>query len=70
MRPLTSSDRAQPRFSHSTNSDVIKAYDKSVAIVPHQKTFQFDHVFDADSTQDQVFKSVASNFVDRFIDGK
>ncbi|KAI9270989.1 hypothetical protein EDC94DRAFT_596739 [Helicostylum pulchrum] len=69
VRPLTSSDRSQPRFSHSTNSDVIKAYDKSVAIVPHQKTFQFDHVFDANSTQDQVFKSVASNFVDRFIDG-
>lgn len=49
---------------------MIKTYDKTVAIVPHQKSFQFDHVFDATSTQDQVFTSVASNFVDRFIDGK
>ncbi|KAG2210322.1 hypothetical protein INT47_003307 [Mucor saturninus] len=69
VRPLTQSDRSQPRFSHSTNSDVIKTYEKSIAIVPHQKTFQFDHVFDASSTQEQVFTSVASNFVDRFIDG-
>lgn len=69
VRPLTQQDRSQPRFSHSTNSDVLKTYDNSIAIVPHQKSFQFDYVFDADSTQDQVFKSVASNFVDRFIDG-
>jgi hypothetical protein len=70
VRPLTQQDRSQPRFSHSTNSDVIKTYENSIAIVPHQKSFQFDHVFDADSTQEQVFTKVASNFVDRFIDGK
>jgi hypothetical protein len=49
---------------------VLKAYENSVVIVPHQKSFQFDHVFDASSTQEQVFNTVASNFVDRFIDGK
>jgi hypothetical protein len=70
VRPLTQQDRSQPRFSHSTNSDVIKTYENSVAIVPHHKSFQFDHVFDANSTQEQVFTKVASNFVDRFIDGK
>lgn len=69
VRPLTQQDRSQPRFSNSTDSDVIKTYEKSVAIVPHQKSFQFDHVFDVNSTQEQVFTSVASNFVDRFIDG-
>ncbi|CAO0793741.1 unnamed protein product [Mucor circinelloides] len=69
VRPLTQQDRSQPRFSNSTDSDVIKTYDNSVAIVPHQKSFQFDHVFDVNSTQEQVFTSVASNFVDRFIDG-
>ncbi|CEP15184.1 hypothetical protein [Parasitella parasitica] len=69
VRPLTQQDRSQPRFSNSTDSDVIKTYENSVAIVPHQKTFQFDHVFDVNSTQEQVFTTVASNFVDRFIDG-
>ncbi|OAD01447.1 hypothetical protein MUCCIDRAFT_145725, partial [Mucor lusitanicus CBS 277.49] len=69
VRPLTQQDRSQPRFSNSTDSDVIKTYENSVAIVPHQKSFQFDHVFDVNSTQEQVFTSVASNFVDRFIDG-
>lgn len=38
-------------------------------IAPHQKSFQFDHVFDSSSTQEQVFNTVASNFVDRFVDG-
>ncbi|KAK4521707.1 ESCRT II complex subunit Dot2 [Mucor velutinosus] len=69
VRPLTQQDRSQPRFSNSTDSDVIKTYENSVTIVPHQKSFQFDHVFDVNSTQEQVFTSVASNFVDRFIDG-
>lgn len=70
VRPLTSQDRAQPRFSQSTESDVIKTFDTTVNVVPHQKAFTFDHVFGTDSTQEQVFSSVASKLVDRFIDGK
>ncbi|KAI8985189.1 hypothetical protein BDB01DRAFT_835187 [Pilobolus umbonatus] len=69
IRPLTQQDRAQPRFSHSTDSDVIKAYDKSVAIPSQQKTFQFDHVFDTSTTQEHIFNTAASSLVDRFIDG-
>lgn len=30
----------------------------------------FDQVFGSDSTQDQMFRSVVSGLVDRFIDGK
>ncbi|KAI9316029.1 hypothetical protein BX666DRAFT_2122305 [Dichotomocladium elegans] len=69
IRPLTSQDRAQPRFSQSTESDVIKAIDNTVVVVPQQKLFTFDHVFGTHSTQEQVFESVASGLVDRFIDG-
>jgi ABC-type sulfate transport system substrate-binding protein len=70
IRPLTQQDKSQPRFSHSTDSDVLKTYENTVIIAPHQKSFQFDHVFDSSSTQEQVFNTVASNFVDRFVDGK
>ncbi|KAI7882048.1 kinesin-domain-containing protein [Lichtheimia hyalospora FSU 10163] len=69
VRPLNSQDRAQPRFSQSTDSDVIKTFDTTVNVVPHQKAFTFDHVFGTNSTQEQVFSSVASKLVDRFIDG-
>ncbi|OAD81147.1 hypothetical protein PHYBLDRAFT_3179, partial [Phycomyces blakesleeanus NRRL 1555(-)] len=34
-----------------------------------QKSYKFDYVFKPDSTQDQVFKNVASDLVDRFIQG-
>ncbi|CAO3600850.1 unnamed protein product [Absidia cylindrospora] len=49
--------------------DVIKTFGNTVTIVPHQKSFNFDYVFDTESTQDQVFTGVASNLVDRFLDG-
>ncbi|KAI8096408.1 uncharacterized protein BX664DRAFT_259172, partial [Halteromyces radiatus] len=69
VRPLTKQDRSQPRFSHSSDSDVIKTFGNTVTVVPHQKSFNFDYVFDTESTQDQVFNGVASNLVDRFLDG-
>ncbi|KAI8341650.1 hypothetical protein BC941DRAFT_466551 [Chlamydoabsidia padenii] len=69
VRPLTQQDRFQPRFSHSSNSDVIKTHGNTLTIVPHQKSFSFDYVFDTESTQEQLFSSVASNLVDRFLDG-
>ncbi|KAI9247359.1 P-loop containing nucleoside triphosphate hydrolase protein, partial [Sporodiniella umbellata] len=69
IRPLTPQDKSLPRFSQSTDSDILKAYENSVIVAPHQKSFQFDHVFDSSSTQEQVFSTVASNFVDRFVDG-
>lgn len=70
VRPLTSQDRSQPRFSQSTESDVVQIHNDSLTVVPHHKSFSFDHVFGTDSTQEQVFSTVASNMVDRFIDGK
>lgn len=70
VRPLTQQDRCQPRFSHSSDSDVIKTHGNTLTIVPHQKSFDFDHVFDTESTQEQLFIGVASNLVDRFLDGK
>ncbi|KAG0168002.1 hypothetical protein DFQ30_005399 [Apophysomyces sp. BC1015] len=69
VRPLTQQDRSQPRFSHSTESDVIKTFDNAITIVPHQKSFTFDYLFDTESTQQQVFSGVGSKLVDRFIDG-
>ncbi|CAO3658588.1 unnamed protein product [Rhizopus stolonifer] len=69
IRSLTEKDKAQPQFSHPTDTDILKAHDNSVVIVPHQKSFQFDHVLDASCTQEQVFNQVASSLVDRFIDG-
>ncbi|KAI8331400.1 hypothetical protein BC941DRAFT_160479 [Chlamydoabsidia padenii] len=70
VRPLTQQDRSQPRFSHSSDSDVIKTIGNTITIIPHQKSFNFDYVFDTESAQDQVFTGVASNLVDRFLDGK
>ncbi|KAF7722803.1 hypothetical protein EC973_002687 [Apophysomyces ossiformis] len=69
VRPLTQQDRSQPRFSHSTESDVIKTFDNAITIVPHQKSFTFDYLFDTESTQEQVFNGVGSKLVDRFIEG-
>ncbi|ORX61407.1 kinesin-domain-containing protein [Hesseltinella vesiculosa] len=69
VRPLTEQDRLQPRFSNSTDSDVIKTFGNTATIVPHQKSYSFDHVFDTESTQEQVFNGVASKLVDRFLDG-
>ncbi|KAG2226634.1 hypothetical protein INT45_005120 [Circinella minor] len=69
VRPLTSQDRAQPRFSQSTESDVIKTFESSITVVPQQKAYSFDQVFDTESTQEQVFTAIASKMVDRFMDG-
>ncbi|KAI9300940.1 hypothetical protein BJ944DRAFT_243732 [Cunninghamella echinulata] len=69
VRPLTQQDRSQPRFSHSSDSDVIKTFGNTVTIVPHAKSFTFDYVFDTESKQEEVFTGVASNLVDRFVDG-
>jgi hypothetical protein len=69
IRPLTRADKVQPRFSQCTDSDVLKTFENTVAVIPHQKSFQFDYVFDYTSSQEQVFTSVVSNLLDRFMDG-
>ncbi|KAI8387359.1 hypothetical protein BD560DRAFT_419831 [Blakeslea trispora] len=69
VRPLTQQDKAQPRFVNSTASDVIRTVENSVVVVPHQKSFHFDHVFDSSSTQEDVFSAVGSKLVDRFLEG-
>ncbi|KAI8073341.1 hypothetical protein BC940DRAFT_268126 [Gongronella butleri] len=69
IRPLTQQDRLQPRFSNCTDTDVLKTINNTITVVPHQKSYTFDHVFDPDSSQEQVYNGVASNLVDRFLDG-
>ncbi|KAI8970432.1 hypothetical protein BDF20DRAFT_995971 [Mycotypha africana] len=69
VRPLTQQDRSLPKFSNSSDADVIKTYENTVVIVPHQKSFQFDYVFNANSTQAQVFDTVVAGLIDKFIDG-
>ncbi|KAI7897830.1 P-loop containing nucleoside triphosphate hydrolase protein, partial [Cokeromyces recurvatus] len=70
VRPLTEQDRKHSKLSNSTeSSNIIKTHENSIAIVPYQKSFQLDYVFDENSTQEQVFQAVASNLIDKFIDG-
>ncbi|KAI8144998.1 hypothetical protein BJV82DRAFT_604456 [Fennellomyces sp. T-0311] len=51
-------------------SDIIATCGKVVTIAPLQKSFAFDHVFDGQSSQEQVFQSTASNLIGQVIDGR
>ncbi|KAI7875331.1 kinesin-domain-containing protein, partial [Lichtheimia hyalospora FSU 10163] len=69
IRPLTNRDRAQPRFANLSNDDVLKLHEKTVHVVPHNKLFTFDHVFGTNSQQSQVFETLGSKLIHKFIDG-
>ncbi|ORY94715.1 hypothetical protein BCR43DRAFT_564976 [Syncephalastrum racemosum] len=69
IRPLTEKDRAQPRFANASEGDVLKAHDKTVHVVPHNKLFTFDHVFGTNSTQSQVFAALGHKSILKFIEG-
>ncbi|ORZ13713.1 hypothetical protein BCR42DRAFT_467444 [Absidia repens] len=69
VRPLSQNEQNHSSSSHTPESNVIKAIGNTVTIVPHQKSFHFDHVFDTESAQDQVYTGVVSNLIDRFLDG-
>lgn len=69
IRPLTEKDRAQPRFANASEGDVLKAHDKTVHVVPHNKLFTFDHVFGTNSTQGQVFAALGHKSILKFIEG-
>ena len=40
-----------------------------IGIVGSDKSFTFDHVFDEESTQRQVYEDCAKELVERFIEG-
>ncbi|CAO3597578.1 unnamed protein product [Absidia cylindrospora] len=69
VRPLSPNEKIQPGLPHTSESNVIKTIGNTVTIVPHQKSFHFDHVFDTESAQNQVYTGVVSNLIDRFLDG-
>ncbi|KAI8883227.1 kinesin-domain-containing protein [Backusella circina FSU 941] len=70
IRPLTDRDRAQPRFANLANDDVLKIIENtSVQVIPHNKQFRFDHVFDTESRQQDVFTNVGDPLVRKFIEG-
>jgi hypothetical protein len=41
----------------------------SVQVIPHNKQFRFDHVFDTESRQQDVFTNVGDPLVRKFIEG-
>jgi hypothetical protein len=54
-------------------SDVLKVNENSVTITEKgqkPKSFTFDCIFDASSTQQQVFDQAASHLVDRMLNGE
>ncbi|KAG2184965.1 hypothetical protein INT43_000878, partial [Umbelopsis isabellina] len=72
IRPLTSRDKSLPRFSALDESDVLKVNENSVTIIEKSqkpKAFTFDCIFDASSTQQQVFDQVGCRLVDRMLNG-
>ncbi|KAJ2961606.1 hypothetical protein NQZ79_g3100 [Umbelopsis isabellina] len=72
IRPLTSRDKSLPRFSALDESDVLKVNENSVTITEKgqkPKAFTFDCIFDASSTQQQVFDQAGCRLVDRMLNG-
>ncbi|KAI8967562.1 hypothetical protein BDF20DRAFT_917500 [Mycotypha africana] len=70
IRPLTDSDRKQPRFANLADDDVLKSFDKTVKVLPSNKLFTFDHIFGPTSTQEDVFFSIGENLIHKFVEGK
>jgi hypothetical protein len=69
VRPLSERDRAIPRFSNMSESDILRIQNTSVYVAPHQKTFTFDYVFGPNSAQDEIFVTLADPLIHKFIDG-
>ncbi|KAI9288645.1 hypothetical protein BC943DRAFT_357507 [Umbelopsis sp. AD052] len=72
IRPLTSRDKSQPRFSSIDESDILKVNDNSVSVAEKgqkPKPFTFDCIFGPTSTQEQIFNEVGSRLVERFLNG-
>lgn len=70
IRPLTNQDRAQPRFASLSEDDVLEVHEDSVHVIPHNKTFHFDHVFRPSCSQAEIFSTVGDALVHKFVDGK
>lgn len=69
VRPFSDKDRAIPRFSNMSESDVLRIQNSSVYVAPHSKTFTFDYVFGPNSAQDEIFVTLADPLIQKFIDG-
>ncbi|KAI9318009.1 hypothetical protein BX666DRAFT_1577572 [Dichotomocladium elegans] len=69
--------RVRPRISSNNNDNTTSAattryhhiHTLGKIITLNEKSYAFDHVFGPTSTQEQVFRGVASGLVDRFIEG-
>ncbi|ORX58840.1 kinesin-domain-containing protein [Hesseltinella vesiculosa] len=69
IRPLTDRDRTQPRFANLNDDDCLKTIDNTIRVVPQNKLFTYDHVFGPNSQQDEIFETVASKLVLKFVEG-
>ncbi|KAI9304000.1 hypothetical protein BJ944DRAFT_182465 [Cunninghamella echinulata] len=69
IRPITDKDRTQPRFANLNDDDCLKVMDNSLRVIPHNKIFNFDHIFGPSSQQQEVFATIGENLIHKFIEG-
>ncbi|KAI8376166.1 P-loop containing nucleoside triphosphate hydrolase protein [Radiomyces spectabilis] len=69
IRPLTERDRAKPRFAGQSSNDILRAHDKTVHVLPHNKSFTFDYVFGPDSRQSEIFSVLGQRLIQKFVQG-
>ncbi|KAF9095949.1 Kinesin-like protein kif21b [Mortierella sp. AD031] len=65
VRPLT----LQEQISNCSECISYVPNEPQIGIVGSDKSFTFDHVFDEESTQRQVYEECAKELVERFIEG-
>ncbi|KAI9493149.1 P-loop containing nucleoside triphosphate hydrolase protein [Zychaea mexicana] len=51
-------------------NDTFKTRGKVITIAPFQKSFAFDHVFESQSTQEQVFRGTTKDLIGQVINGR
>ncbi|KAI8328157.1 P-loop containing nucleoside triphosphate hydrolase protein, partial [Choanephora cucurbitarum] len=64
VRPLTERDRSQ-RFS----SEVLRAQERHIQVIPQNKYFHYDHVFGPETHQSDIFASLGEKPVQKFVEG-
>ncbi|ORX45662.1 kinesin-domain-containing protein [Hesseltinella vesiculosa] len=69
IRPLTERDRQLPRFASAHDSDVLQAFENTVAVAAHNKSFTFDHVFGPDTQQVDIFTALGEKAIHQFVEG-
>ncbi|CAO3614220.1 unnamed protein product [Cunninghamella echinulata] len=69
IRPITDKDRTQPRFANLNDDNCLKVMDNSLRVIPHNKIFNFDHIFGPSSQQQEIFATIGENLIHKFIEG-